>query len=383
MKIAFFNYLMLEYGGGTAKFFLEISTSLKRRYPSENISVVTFDEKLVKKIIKLYSFYYGRDVEQEFRKESKSSIEKKLGKVVYKKAESISDLKRILSEQDVVYSKNDILEAAILKFLVGRRHTKHLIFGFHSPVRYERTNLIHSKLHNFLYGSVLYKFLLTGSSKFHVLNKYDEGVLKQSFPKYKIVRIYNPFDFRKFSNTTRTAKYKSNNKRINILWVGRLTIEKGLDDLVKIVNLVNAKNESRTTWTIVGEGPLKEEAVNLCRKWKNVQYLGYKNNQDMPSVYSKADLFLCTSNFETFPYTFLEAQSFGIPIISYKIHGCDEIVDHGKNGYLIDSLEMFVQRINSIVQKQSFEKKRIKLYIEKKFDKEKSYKQLFELLRIE
>ena len=349
MRIAFFNYLMLEYGGGLAMYFEEVSCGLKKRYPDLEISIVTFNDEVSKKIARLYSIYFFRGTSKKLNSKRKpEALKKKLGTVTYYKARSVSDLRKILSGFDVIYSKNDFLEAVILKVLVGYSHLKTVVFGFHTPVKYDNIVLFHSKLHNVLYKSFLYNYLLTGVQKFHVLNSFDEKLLRKRFPAKTIEKIYNPFDFDDFVNraSKKNQKFYWDKNKFNLLWSGRLTPEKGADDLVFLINSINSTNhKNNLVWNIVGEGEYADYIIKLKGKWSNVRYLGFVKPDYIPGVYKSSDLFLSTSKFETLPYTFLEAQSFGLPIISYKIHGVDEIIRDGKNGYLVSSIDEMKKEI--------------------------------------
>ena len=51
-------------------------------------------------------------------------------------------------------------------------------------------------------------------------------------------------------------------------------------------------------------------------KMSNVSYLGMVARRDMPSLYRSSTVFCCSSEYEGFPNTFLEAWSQGVPIVS-------------------------------------------------------------------
>lgn len=380
MKIAFFNYLMLEYGGGTARFFIDASLGLKARYPNLDISIITLDKSLTETINRLYSFYFQRNVNEELRVTDDNLRSRlKKGGVSYVTAKSFAELRQTLHGFDWVYSKNDILEAFILKFFVGYKNLNQVVFGFHTPTFYERVSSLQARFHNLMYGSYFYKFLLGKAKKFHVLNSFDERSLKHSFKDKRVYKIYNPFDFRKYESNT-----QRNKERLNLLWVGRLTREKGADDLIKLIKVINSSAVSKKIfWNVVGIGELEEKIKNLVEEFDNVRYLGYIENKQMAQIYKDNDIFLSTSRWESFPYTFLEAQTFGLPIISYNIHGCNEIVKDGVNGYLVNSIDEYKEKLVYLVQNQKkiIKKDFIKKRIRKMVNSEEIYKKLYELLQ--
>ncbi len=317
MKVAFFNCLLLEYGGGTARFFIEAAAGLKKKYCDLDVSIVTLDESLGKKISRIYSLYFQRNIQNELAlaKSDLRPVLKKKG-VRYVTVGSFSALKRELGGFDSVYSKNDIVEAVILKFLVGYKNLRSVIFGFHTPVCYELNSSWQSRLHNLMYGSFFYRYLIDDAKKFHVLNEFDEKLLKYYFKNKEIKRIYNPFDFRQSKNSRIILK-RDKKDSLNVLWVGRLTKEKGADDLICLINETNNTGKvKKIRWTVAGRGQYEGKIRILTKKYNNINYSGYRDHSVLLKFYGQSDLFISTSKWESFPYTFLEAQSFGLPIIS-------------------------------------------------------------------
>lgn len=56
----------------------------------------------------------------------------------------------------------------------------------------------------------------------------------------------------------------------------------------------------------------------------------------MPSFYRCLDAYVCASSSEGFSLSVLEAASCGIPIISTRVGGCEDLIRDGHNGYLVD-----------------------------------------------
>lgn len=100
-----------------------------------------------------------------------------------------------------------------------------------------------------------------------------------------------------------------------VLWVGRFSAEKRLDRLLEL-----ARRCPRVQFSVVGAAntpsaysdDLTREASTLA----NVTLQGRKNRAEMPPFYRTAHLLCCTSEFEGFPNTFLEAWSAGVPLLS-------------------------------------------------------------------
>jgi len=60
------------------------------------------------------------------------------------------------------------------------------------------------------------------------------------------------------------------------------------------------------------------------------------NAAELALYYSAADVLLFTSIAENFPLVILEAMSCGLPIVSFKVGGAAEVINHQENGYLCD-----------------------------------------------
>lgn len=146
--------------------------------------------------------------------------------------------------------------------------------------------------------------------------------------KNKIQYIYNPSPFVVkediFKNRTQTA-----------IAVGRLSKQKNFMRLLEIWKIIEQQNWE---WNlnIIGSGEEEERLIKYIKDnhLQRVSLLG--NIKDMESVYKQSDLILMTSDYEGLPMCLIEAQSFGIPIVSYDIPtGPKDIIDNGKNGFLI------------------------------------------------
>jgi glycosyltransferase involved in cell wall biosynthesis len=381
LKIAFYMTTVLEHSGGMEKYLIETAAWLSK-YPGIKADVVTMDNITTERIVNLLHFYY-------FKKFTKASIyqvqldaiKKQLGNAAYYKCRSFSELSRKLLEYDIIYSKNELLEGYVFKFLVGYQNVPSVIFGCHTPIHYPAPRSLQAKLHNFLYNGSIYKYLSSGVKLFHVINSADEPLVKNLFFGIPVRKIYNPFNFKNFQNNSvhYLMPEKPDKKTLNIAWVGRLTEQKGIDNLIRIIDNINGSDQSLlVNWYIVGDGEDKPKILNLSQKWTNVHYLGRMDNHYLASLYLSTGLFISTSKWEGFPYSVLEAQSMGLPVIAFNINGCNDIIIDGVTGILVNTVDQFTSALkNYIAGKYKFSD--IEKYIQKKFDAAVLYKQLVDM----
>ena len=118
--------------------------------------------------------------------------------------------------------------------------------------------------------------------------------------------------------------FNTNNKEI--AFVGRLSYEKGPDLFCQISTTLVATN----SFTCYGEGPLKKTLQD-----KHPQ-ICFKGHRDMQQHWKNIGLLCITSRFEGLPFVALEAMSEGIPVVSFKLGGLEELITHNSNGWLVD-----------------------------------------------
>lgn len=86
------------------------------------------------------------------------------------------------------------------------------------------------------------------------------------------------------------------------VFVGRLAKEKGIADLLKTVSL-----SPQTHFTIVGDGPLREEVEATAKVCKNLTYRGWLSRSSVLTEIDAADVLVLPSAYETFGTVALEA----------------------------------------------------------------------------
>lgn len=129
-----------------------------------------------------------------------------------------------------------------------------------------------------------------------------------------------------------------------IAFIGNLEPYKGTDLLLetylKLLDYAPA-----VELLLVGTGKLEEQLKQQTKKVRNakVHFIGFKQHQDLPLYYAVTDLFCLFSRSETFGIVVVEAVAAGLPIMCSKFAGAAfDLVENGKNGYIIDPFEIDV-----------------------------------------
>jgi glycosyltransferase involved in cell wall biosynthesis len=119
-----------------------------------------------------------------------------------------------------------------------------------------------------------------------------------------------------------------------ILSVGRVVHQKGLDIAMKALAGLHTLDWS---WRIAGDGPempaLKRTAM-LRNIADRVVFLGWQGVEELRKEYADSNLFLFPSRHEGMPNAVLEAMASGLPVVASNIAGNEELVVHGKTGFL-------------------------------------------------
>lgn len=122
---------------------------------------------------------------------------------------------------------------------------------------------------------------------------------------------------------------------------------KRIDDVVRIFYKIQQRIPAKLM--MVGDGPEKEKAENLCNELglsNKVVFLGNSNEIDKILCYT--DLFLLPSETESFGLAALEAMACGVPVISSNSGGLPEVNINGKTGFLSDVGNIEEMSLNAI-----------------------------------
>ncbi len=162
----------------------------------------------------------------------------------------------------------------------------------------------------------------------------------------KIKVIYNGVDTDKFA----FAERQQGNKPAQLIYVGRLIPEKGLNLLLEALAHIK-QDEWRLR--IIGEGPEKEPLEKMaCRLGMEGQVSFEGVQWNVADWLASSDIFVhpvvCE---EGFGLTLVEAMASGIPCIAYRKGGIPEVIEDGADGFLVDdvSAQALEETINRVL----------------------------------
>lgn len=117
---------------------------------------------------------------------------------------------------------------------------------------------------------------------------------------------------------------------------GRFFSVKNFTLFVEIAAMLRSRL-SEVRFVLAGDGPQREALSQLCRSHGLDGIFSMPGHvDDMASLYNGMDLFINTSLHEGIPMSVLEALGHGVPVLAPRVGGFPEIIDHGKDGFLIE-----------------------------------------------
>ena len=124
------------------------------------------------------------------------------------------------------------------------------------------------------------------------------------------------------------------NDNLHILVVARIEKIKRLDLVLSVARILQSNYPSLIFHiTILGDGELRNSLENQCEnELLPIKFVGWTDDASMH--YQEASFLLSTSDSEGTPLTFMEAASFGCPIISTNVGSVTDLIDDRKTGVL-------------------------------------------------
>lgn len=128
---------------------------------------------------------------------------------------------------------------------------------------------------------------------------------------------------------------RKRHKNINLLFVARYFYEKGGLHALEVIDRLTKKHNN-VKGIIVSEVP--ENIKKRYSKNKKIEFHGLMPQKDLfGKIFSEADIFVYPGYSDSFGFAYLEAMSFGIPIITVNRFARKEIVEDGKTGFITEN----------------------------------------------
>ena len=142
-------------------------------------------------------------------------------------------------------------------------------------------------------------------------------------------------------NFIENIEWKDVEKKDYILYFGRFSQEKGIKTLIDVCKLL-----PNIQFVFAGTGPLEDEVNSI----PNIKNLGFQTGEALENLIREARFSIYPSEwYENCPFSVMESQMYGTPVLGANIGGIPELIEKGKTGELFE-------HGNSIQLKQIIEK---------------------------
>lgn len=189
------------------------------------------------------------------------------------------------------------------------------------------------------------------------------------FDQDNVVRVYNgfgmppadirPLDFRNMFGLPASS--------VIVGCAGRFSPMKGFDQLPEIL----ARLPEHVHVVHAGEGEFEQQirsAIGQHPESHRIHFLGYC--QDMPRFFKGLDLFLLCSRNEGMANVLNEALSHGVPVVSTRVSGSEELLGHGRYGVLVevDDIDAMASAIEGLIRGEPrFDPDELRAWIQSEF----------------
>lgn len=166
-------------------------------------------------------------------------------------------------------------------------------------------------------------------------------VLTSSWKEY-FGNLTRPEKITVFPNGVKTAGYEADNidvtfdkKDLNkLLFLGRICADKGIDELIRAVSELHDTNPRIRLY--LGGIYEEERYKRIIEESPFAEYLGWISGSEKDRYLDECGIYVLPSYYEGLPVSVLEAMLHGCVVVSTKVGGIPEIIDDGKEGYLVE-----------------------------------------------
>lgn len=243
----------------------------------------------------------------------------------------------------------------ILSILLKNKRNKVLVYA-HSDYK---TFIKDKNIIKYFIKKRIYSFMSYKVDNIIAISHFVKNSIKIK-RKYKIIVNYNGI----ILPPTNYTKIISD-KKIHIIFVGRLIKEKGVQNILHLLSKVEKVDYK---FFVVGNGYYKKHLINLAKNLNiedKVEFLGEKDN--VFEILNNCDIFVHLPEWEEgFGITVLEAMASNLICVVNSKGAMPELIENNKNGFILED-ETALLQLNEILEKvKKHECENIKIMARKK-----------------
>ena len=250
----------------------------------------------------------------------------------------------------------------IASFYVNSDPSKDEIVFFHSLVpcyyylklrkQYQKTILVcHTNGDNFKMDRMYYR-ALEKSCAYKKMLKMEQFVIDHvdrinfvaEMARENFLTLHPEIDNKKVSfiyngvpDNPDLRHIKKEKDLIEICCVASISNRKGQHYIIEALKSLPKKDMPKVHFTFVGDGPDRDNLENVVKNSDLMDYVSFVGiSYDVDKYLEVSDAYILPSEDEGLPMAIIEAMRSSLPIISTRVGGIPEMIDHERNGLLID-----------------------------------------------
>jgi glycosyltransferase involved in cell wall biosynthesis len=192
---------------------------------------------------------------------------------------------------------------------------------------------------------LLKRYQINKGTHFIAISKDAENYLKETVSKYKISLLNNAINYKRFYSDTK--KEINSSKPLKLINIGSFVSKKNQQLLLRVAEKLKAKNVNFEIH-FLGDGKLKEnlKEQSLVLGLENRLFF-HGNVNNVENYLWNSDLYVHVASYEPLGLVLIEAMVAGLPVITLDGKGNRDLIEEGKNGYMIyeENPELFVDKI--------------------------------------
>lgn len=190
-------------------------------------------------------------------------------------------------------------------------------------------------------------------NNFITISRDTQEFYNKSLPKNltkKVSLLYNAINFERFNAVRRNKSHSLD--QIRMIYAARYTSYKNHIFLIDVVQYLKKLNKD-VSLVLLGEGPEMKSVEKRVRELNvedQVQILG--NVDNVEDYFKDANVFVHPATYEPFGLVIIEAMAAGLPAICLDGKGNRDLIENGKNGYMImeENAAFFAEKIIEVVE---------------------------------
>lgn len=170
-----------------------------------------------------------------------------------------------------------------------------------------------------------------------------------SIDKYFV--IHNWIDAKKYFANRSCYNNKFTNDTLNILFLGWVTPNKGIFEVIEAAESLRAKN---IKFIVAGDGDAWNQATELVKVKKLTSlfnFVGWVNEKNKLQLLQKTDIYIMPSHREGYPNALMEAMASSLPCIATNVGAIPDLIQDNYNGLLFSpkNVQQFVECLNQLI----------------------------------